>query len=65
MVYGSMVLSRDGWKETKLGRVFKSGDCIKDGSDKGAILQSQYVAHLGGNKPFWQPGTPMVQGYLP
>jgi hypothetical protein len=63
MVYGSMVLSRDGWKETKLGRVFKSGDCIKDGSDKGAILQSQYVAHLGGNKPFCRAMSELLDAY--
>jgi len=26
---GSMLLTRkDGWKEVKLGRIFKSGDCI-------------------------------------
>lgn len=27
---GSMVLTReDGWKEVKVGRLFKSGDCMK------------------------------------
>ncbi len=63
MVDGSMILSRGGWKETKLGRVFKSGDCIKDGSDKGSILQSQYVAHLGGNKPFCRAMSELLDAY--
>lgn len=52
MIDGSMILSRQGWKETKLARVFKSNDCIRDGADKGSILQSQYVGHLDSNKLF-------------
>lgn len=28
---GSMILSREGWKEVKLGRVFKSSDCAPGG----------------------------------
>lgn len=63
MVDGSMILTRGGWKETKLGRVFKSGDCIKDGSDKGSVLQSQYVAHLGGNKPFCRAMSELLDAY--
>jgi hypothetical protein len=63
MVDGSMILTRDGWKETKLGRVFKSGDCMKDGSDKGSILQSQYVAHLGGNRPFCRAMSELLDAY--
>jgi len=63
MVDGSMILTRMGWKETKLGRVFKSGDCMKDGSDKGSILQSQYVAHLGGNKPFCRAMSELLDAY--
>lgn len=63
MVDGSMILTRGGWKETKLGRVFKSGDCIKDGSGKGNILQSQYIAHLGSNKLFCRAMSELLDAY--
>lgn len=50
---GSMILTRDGWKEVKLGRVFKSSDCLpSDGKQRGALLCSQYIAHLGSKGPF-------------
>lgn len=50
---GSMVLTRDGWKEVKLGRVFKSSDCVtgQDGT-RGEVLSSQYIAHLGNKGAF-------------
>jgi hypothetical protein len=63
MVDGSMILSRQGWKETKLGRVFKSGDCMKDGTGKGSILPSQYVAHLGSNKLFCRAMSELLDSY--
>ncbi|MBA2563592.1 MAG: UPF0236 family protein [Chitinophagaceae bacterium] len=50
---GSMVLTREeGWKEVKVGRIFKSSDCIHAGSKQGWISNSQYVAHLGSSKDF-------------
>ena len=50
---GSMVLTREeGWKEVKVGRLFKSSDCIHAGSKQGWISNSQYVAHLGNSKDF-------------
>lgn len=46
-VDGSMVLTREeGWKEVKVGRIFKSSDCIHAGSKQGWISNSQYVAQL-------------------
>lgn len=50
---GSMILTRDGWKEVKLGRVFRSSDCVP-GADgvRGEVLSSQYIAHLGHKGPF-------------
>ena len=48
---GSMLLTReDGWKEVKVGRFFKSSDCIHVDGKKGWISNSQYVAHLGTSK---------------
>jgi hypothetical protein len=50
---GSMVLTREeGWKEVKVGRIFKSSDCIHADSKQGWISNSQYVAHLGSSKDF-------------
>lgn len=50
---GSMILTREkGWGEVKLGRVFKSSDCIHAGEKPGWISNSQYVAHFGGHKKF-------------
>ena len=52
-VDGSMLLTREeGWKEVKVGRFFKSSDCIHAGSKPGWISNSQYVAHLGNSKDF-------------
>lgn len=50
---GSMLLTREeGWKEVKVGRFFKSSDCIHAASKPGWISNSQYVAHLGNSKDF-------------
>ena len=61
---GSMVLTReDGWKEVKLGRFFKSGDCIHAGSKQGWISNSQYVAHLGNSKDFTKMMDDLAESY--
>lgn len=52
---GSMLLTRkEGWKEVKVGRVFKSGDCHSTGGseDRGWIKESEYEAYLGGHREF-------------
>jgi len=50
---GSMVLTREqGWNEVKLGRIFKSSNCIHVPGKAGWISNSQYIAHLGGYKEF-------------
>lgn len=49
----SMVLTRKGgWKEVKVGRLFKSSDCLHAAAKPGLITHSQYLAHLGGHKVF-------------
>lgn len=61
---GSMLLTReDGWKEVKLGRFFKSGDCIHAGSKQGWISSSQYVAHLGNSKDFTKTMDNIIESY--
>jgi hypothetical protein len=52
-VDGSMLLTREaGWKETKLGRVFKSSSLLPQSADRQWIRESEYVAHLGHRSKF-------------
>ena len=61
---GSMLLTREeGWKEVKLGRFFKSSDCIHAGSKQGWISNSQYVAHLGSSKDFTKTMDNILESY--
>lgn len=44
-----MYLTReDGWKEIKLGRIYRQDDLVPAGKDRTSLEGSQYVAHLGG-----------------
>jgi Uncharacterised protein family (UPF0236) len=61
---GSMLLTReDGWKEAKLGRIFKSSDCIHAGEKQGWISNSQYVCHLGGHEKFKEQMEDLIDKY--
>lgn len=61
---GSMILTREGWKEVKLGRVFKSSDCATTGEkDRGLILESQYMAYLGDKGPFCRGMDELLDSY--
>lgn len=61
---GSMVLTREGWKEVKLGRVFKSSDCAAiGGKERGLILESQYMAYLGDKAPFCRGMDELLDSY--
>jgi len=61
---GSMVLTReDSWKEVKVGRFFKSNDCIHAGSKQGWISNSQYVAQLGNSKDFTKIMDELIESY--
>lgn len=52
-VDGSMLLTReDGWKEIKLGRVFKSSSILPQSTNRQLIKESEYVAHMGGHREF-------------
>lgn len=63
-VDGSMIFTRDdGWKEVKLGRVFKSGDCIDPNGEAGWIKHSQYLAYLGDSKKFTQQMDDLLSSY--
>jgi hypothetical protein len=52
-VDGSMLLTREqGWKEAKLGRVFKSSSILPESTNRQWIRDSEYVGHLGGHTEF-------------
>ena len=54
-VDGSMYYTReDGWKEIKLGRIYKHEDLMEVSKDRCELLSSDYVAHLGSSKDFCQ-----------
>lgn len=64
-VDGGMILTRekDSWREVKVGRVFKSKDCVQESANRGCILQSQYVAHLGNIEPFCKTMDELLDDY--
>lgn len=64
-VDGSMILTDDGWKEVKLGRVFREGTCSKSLSPKrnGRIGESQYAAVLGSHTAFAESFEPLLAPY--
>lgn len=52
---GSMILTREeDWKEVKVGRIFKSSDCVSVGQseERGWIKGSEYEAYLGDYRQF-------------
>src|SRR3954465_1550538 len=60
----SMVLTRgQGWKEVKVGRVFKSVDCLHPEGKQGVITHSQYLAQLGSHKSFSKKLEPLIEDY--
>lgn len=60
----SMVFTRkQGWKEVKVGRLFKSSDCLHAEGKPGLITHSQYLAHLGGHKAFSEQLQELTDSY--
>lgn len=55
MMDGAMIFTREeGWKEVKLGRVFKERDLFSLNEKRNWLRTSEYIAHLGGHKDFEQ-----------
>ena len=62
---GGMILTRnDDWKEVKVGRLFKSGDCIRASGKPGYISHSQYKGYLGDCKNFSQQMESLIDSYM-
>lgn len=63
-VDGSMIFTREeGWKEVKVGRIFKSGDCIRIDEKPGCIRHSQYLAYLGSCQTFSGQMETVIESY--
>ncbi len=62
---GSMILTRNGngWKEVKLGRIFKSSDCLHPDGKAGWVSNSQYMALLGNSTSFAQSMDRLLANY--
>lgn len=63
-VDGSMIFTRDeGWKEVKVGRIFKSSDCIDPNGKQSWIRHSQYLAYLSDSQFFTDKMDPLIDSY--
>jgi DNA-binding transcriptional regulator YhcF (GntR family) len=61
---GSMLLTRkEGYKEVKLGRMFKSSDCMEVSENRSWISNSQYVAQFGDHKKFVEQMEHIIDSY--
>jgi len=62
---GGMILTRkEDWKEVKVGRLFKSSDCIRASGKPGYISHSQYEAYLGSSKKFTEQMDDLIDCYM-
>jgi len=63
-VDGSMIFTRDDeWKEVKVGRVFKSSDCIHPNGDESWIRHSQYLAYLDNSQSFTKKMDSLLESF--
>ena len=61
MVDGGMILTReDDWKELKLARLFAAQDHFPQSANRNLIQHSDYVAHLGGYRAFFNKLFPLT-----
>ena len=60
----SMLLTREhGWKDVKVGLVFKSSDCLHPVGKEGMITHSQYLTQMGGYKAFTDKMETLIEDY--
>jgi hypothetical protein len=64
MCDGSMVFTRrEGWKEIKLGRVFKGEDNVAVSPKRKEIETSKYCSYLGGHEAFLERFDLLLKGF--
>lgn len=62
---GSMLFTKEeGWKEIKIGRVFKAGENIPVNENRNWIKESTYCAYLGGHKEFLERFDLLLKGVV-
>ncbi len=58
---GSMLLTREkGWREVKLGRLFKGSSIHSETPDRQWIKSSEYVSHFGSHTEFEDKMSPLI-----
>ncbi|MDR0365105.1 MAG: hypothetical protein LBH92_08855 [Bacteroidales bacterium] len=63
-VDGSMISAREnGWKEIKLGRLFKSSDCLNPNNASSCLTASQYVGHFGKSENLCNKVEQVIESY--
>jgi hypothetical protein len=63
-VDGSMLFTRDeSWKEVKVGRIFKSSDCIDPNGEASWIRHSQYLSYIESSKFFTTKMEDLLESY--
>jgi Uncharacterised protein family (UPF0236) len=63
---GSFIFERvEGWKEVKVGRLFKSTDCMRSDEKRSWIKNSQYMAHLGDHQTFIGHADKLIESFGP
>ena len=61
---GSMLLTGEqGFKEVKVGRVFKASDCLHPEGKAGLITHPQYLAQMSGCKAFSDKMEALIEDY--
>ena len=61
---GSFIFSREeGWKEVKVGRLFKSTDCISSDEKRSWIRNSQYMAYLVDHQTFIGHADKLIESF--
>lgn len=64
MVDNSMLLSREeGWKEMKVGRLFKASSRAAVQQKRTEVMQSLYLCHFGDSREFIEKWEPYLQPY--
>jgi hypothetical protein len=62
---GSLISTRDqeSWKEIKLGRLFRSADCLNPNTEAAHLRDSQYVGHFGTSVDFCKKLKDVIDAY--
>jgi hypothetical protein len=63
---GSMIPARNSdepWKEVKLARLFRGGDCLNPNSESSYLQDSQYVGHFGSSVDFCKKLSGVIDSY--